>query len=119
MEGMRLWEADDNFTADYCEACPDSARGNPCADCPRPRVLPECEPLVAAYIVCQTQWRVGMGGRVGLDYTACRVAMEAQRAALALPPEAEAFEALQLIEAAMLQADAERHARDREQRAER
>lgn len=78
---------------------------------------------MAAYLAVQTQWRFGgMGTRTGLDYGAC-----IHRLSLALPrwqreggPH-DAFAGLgvdelmddvQIIEAALLEADAEKRERD-------
>lgn len=87
-------------------------------DCPAPPLLEENEPVVRAYYVCNTQWRVGMAGRTGLDYPACQAAIEAQRERLQLPAWVDVFSGLQTIEHAMLSAEAEIRERERE-RAER
>lgn len=34
-------------------------------------MLPECRPALAAYEVCETQWRTGFGCVTGFDYAAC------------------------------------------------
>lgn len=88
-----------------------------CKECPEPPLLPEAWPGVAAYTLCATQWRVGgMGGRVGLDYPACKLVIDLHRPRLADVPEAELFEDLQVIESAILRADREISERDRAQR---
>jgi hypothetical protein len=96
-----------------------------CAECPAPRLLPDCQPGVVAYQVCATQWRQGFAGRTGLDYPACIATLQ-----LYLPrwQQAEAgqgggafgalevgdlMEQVQCIEVAMLEADEERRERDR------
>lgn len=33
-------------------------------------ILPEAEPLWQLWLGCQTQWRLGVGGAIGLDYVA-------------------------------------------------
>jgi hypothetical protein len=94
-----------------------------CAECPAPLLLPESQPGVAAYIKCSTQWRMGFGGRTGLDYPACIQMLKINRAqwrkdmpneALVKTPLAELLDDLQVIESAMLQADAERRETERQ-----
>lgn len=116
---FRLWDVDrahgEDFTSAYCRDCR-KVSDSPCEGCPAPQLLAECLPAVRAYLVCATQWRVGMGGRTGLDYQACRIPLEAHRARLQLPDDAELWEDLQVIEHAFLDADAEQRERERAQR---
>lgn len=98
---------------DYCaKAC----GGRRCADCPAPTLLPEAIVPVLAYQLVRTQWRIGAAGRTGLDYPACGWAWAANRDRLQLPPDADLLEGVAVIEHAVLQADAERHAADRAHR---
>lgn len=83
-------------------------------DCPAPPLLAENEPIVRAYYACNTQWRVGMAGRTGLDYPACQAAVDAQRDRLQLPAWSEVFSGLQTIEHAMLSAEHELRERERD-----
>lgn len=87
-------------------------------DCPAPPLLAENEPVVRGYYACNTQWRVGMGGRTGLDYAACQIATDAMRDRLQLPAWPELLPGLQTIEHAMLAAEHDLRERERE-RAER
>lgn len=82
----------------------------PCAECPRPKLLPELEAIGAAFHLCDTQWRYGARGATGLDYTACEVMLAAQRAAFRLPRRQALWEGLRVIEQGMLTAWAERMA---------
>lgn len=73
-------------------------------------------------MACATQWRSGFGGRTGLDYGACmgvlRMRLPQWRAdfsAFASVTMRDLFSDLQLIEGAMLGADAERRERDEAQ----
>lgn len=61
---------------------------------------------VTTFLGVQTQWRVGMNGIIGLDYTAVESAVKLQ--ARRLPPRV--FEGIQVIEAAVLAALAEQRA---------
>jgi hypothetical protein len=94
-----------------------------CDECPAPPLLPTARPGVAAYVKCSTQWRNTFGGRTGLDYPACIQILKLARRAwrreapddpLVKRPLSALMEDLQIIESAMLAADAER--RDREER---
>ena len=71
---------------------------------------------MAAYLVCSTQWRVGgMGSRTGLDYSACKVALEAHAGGSEespWEPLTDTWRALQIVEHAMLECDGERRTRD-------
>lgn len=108
------------MTSEYCRKVCKGAR---CPECPAPDVLGEAQPGIAAYTVCQTQWRMGFGGRSGLDYAACRVELRARLPEwrerfpeFADMTENELFADLQAIETAMLSADNERRQRDESQR---
>lgn len=72
-----------------------------------------------AYGLVQTQWRVGPGGRTGLDYPACGWAWAANRERLQLPPDDLLLEDVTVIEHAILQCDAEQHERARDARDQR
>lgn len=86
-----------------------------CDSCPGPLLLPDSVPPVVAYQLCQTQWRVGgMGGRIGLDYSGCQIALAAHRERYELPPDSDVWEGLQVIERATMNADAEVAAAERE-----
>ncbi len=52
------------------------------------------------FIDCETQWRIGMGGIIGLDYTAVKTLLEIRQ----IPPDqwAEFLENIQIMEAAAL-----------------
>jgi hypothetical protein len=64
-------------------------------------VLAENWPTVQLWLRIQTQWRVsGMGGPVGLDYTAVEAAMRMLR----LRNRTELFDGLQVMEVAALKA---------------
>lgn len=90
----------------------------------QPRILPDAEAGVAAYLAVSTQWRAGLGGRVGLDYTAVLGALK-----LHLPRwrrESRAFDGLkladvladvQIVESALLHIDNERQQEDEARRA--
>lgn len=61
---------------------------------------PDCWPTVLLFLRVQTQWRQGgMGGAIGLDYTAVDVVM---RRARIEDPDGELFEGLQIMETAAL-----------------
>lgn len=90
----------------------------------QPRILPESEPGIAAYMAVATQWRVGFTDRSGLDYTAVIATLK-----LHLPKwrrQSTAWKGLtladilgdvQIVENAMLAADSERREQDEMQRA--
>lgn len=107
-----------SLTADYCRQ---TCGGVRCASCPQPRLLPDCQAGVAAYMTVSTQWRAGFGGRYGLDYTACIATLELhwkrwrKSAAFAGRSLGDVLEDVQIIERAMLDADAEK--RDEEEAA--
>lgn len=108
----------------YCRQCRaaggcDATKGEVC---PRPAVLPECLPAMLAYDACETQWRVGPGGVVGLDYTACiatltlylpRWEKEQPTADLTVP---ELLDDLRTIEQGLLTGMAEKAEKERLQR---
>ncbi|WP_277752532.1 DUF1799 domain-containing protein [Rhodanobacter glycinis] len=79
-------------------------------------------PALRAYDTCETQWRVGAGGAVGLDYTACIATLtlylprwnkELPTADLTVP---ELLDDLRTIEQAMLTGMAEKAEKERQQR---
>lgn len=72
-----------------------------------PRLRPENEAAWAAFMWVQTQWRVGFGGPVGLDYTACKVVLKAVGVRFKT-----VIEDLQVIEHACLAAWAEESQRN-------
>lgn len=100
------------------EYCRKVCGGTRCAECPAPHLLPESQPGVAAYMKCATQWRVGFGGRVGLDYTACMDVLRrnfprwSQAAEFDGITVDDLFDDLQVIEHAMLGADCEKRERE-------
>ena len=86
-------------------------------------LLLESQPGIAAYIKCSTQWRVGFGGRTGLDYPACIQTLKLYRRQLrkSVPADplvttalADIINDVQVIESAMLQADSERRESERQ-----
>ncbi len=106
--GPRLWDfearfANPDMTAEACRGCQVI-----CADCPRPRLLPECEEQVRAYLACRTQWRTGaMGGRLGLDYAGVRAALDALHPSMSPTRSKRLFAGVQVIELALLEVQAE------------
>jgi hypothetical protein len=93
-------------------------------------VLPECQPGIAAYLTCGTQWRTGgLGFRTGLDYAACIRTLDlylprwqrdesaiGQPGLFAALGVDDLMEDVMIIESALLVADHERRARDDAQR---
>ena len=65
-------------------------------------VLPQNRDTIRAFGVVQTQWRWTQGVRVGLDYTACQVALAARNFDFD-----KVLPGLQVMEAAVLEADTE------------
>jgi Phage related hypothetical protein (DUF1799). len=57
-------------------------------------VTPEAWPAVSMFLKVQTQWRVGMGGVIGLDYGAVRWLFELEQ----VSDQRQLLEDLQLIE---------------------
>lgn len=108
------------MTAEACGGCASicpAVRDDGRPGCPRPRLLPDCEPLVRAYMACHTQWRASANGaRLGLDYTACAVAIKALRPAASARRRARLLRGVQVIEAALLAVQAEAAAPDAPQR---
>lgn len=103
-----------DITSDYCRSC-----AKRCDDCPAPKLLPECATSVVAFATLKTQWRVGMSGRTGLDYTACFATLDrylprwqASDAAFAALTVEDLMGDVQIIERALLDADAEARERD-------
>lgn len=74
-------------------------------------VYPECELAFVTFSKLRTQWRVGMGGPTGLDYTAVLALIRAMR----LPREQsdELFEDIQTMEFSALTQIAENHERSK------
>lgn len=62
-------------------------------------VLPEAWPAVTMFLRVQTQWRVGMGGVIGLDYGAVRWLFELEQ----VTKPAELLDDLQVIEAKVVE----------------
>jgi|AraplaMF_Col_mLB_1032019.scaffolds.fasta_scaffold172703_2 hypothetical protein len=67
---------------------------------PDVEVWPDNAVALGVFVQMETQWRVGMGGPVGLDYTALRIVMRMNR----IPPDeqSELFEAVRVMERAAL-----------------
>ena len=57
-------------------------------------VTPEAWPAVSMFLKVQTQWRVGMGGVIGLDYGAVRWCFELEQ----VSDQRQLLEDLQVIE---------------------
>lgn len=68
-------------------------------------VLPEAWPAVEMFLRVQTQWRVGMAGLIGLDYTAVKWCFELKD----VSKPAELLADLQVIEARVLEILSERN----------
>lgn len=125
-KGERLWGREgQDTTIDYCRECRANG-GCPTIDaCPEPKLLPDAQPGVAAYLLVHTQWNVGgLGQRVGMRYEGC-IAMLERRLPSWQAEDPKVFGALtvddlladvQIIETAMLGADAERSEAERKQR---
>jgi hypothetical protein len=72
-------------------------------------VWPENAAAFEAFAALQTQWRVGMGGPIGLDYAAVPVVLELQGVA---PSERRrVFDDLRVMEAEALKVFSEKHGR--------
>ncbi len=85
-----------------------------CEACPAPQLLPEATGGVLAYLMVATQWRIGMGGRTGLDYTAALAVIDRNRAKFKrLGGARQAFADVQTIEHAFLDADSERREQEK------
>lgn len=119
-----MWDLDGAFPQLTSEYCRKTCGGKRCADCLQPRILPDAEAGVAAYMAVSTQWRAGFGGRTGLDYNAVLCALKLHLRAWRR--DSRAFDGLtladvladvQIVESAMLAVDAERHAEDETRRA--
>jgi len=72
---------------------PDEKRDNDC------EIIPDAYPAVSMFLRVQTQWRVGMGGVIGLDYGAVRWLFELEQ----VSNPAELLEDLQVIEAKVVE----------------
>lgn len=82
-----------------------------CAECPRPRLLPDAEFGVEAYLSCRTQWNLSpSGAAIGLRYEACLPMIRHQRRAWLdagvadVPTQHQLVTYLQVIERAVLEA---------------
>lgn len=62
-------------------------------------IIPDAYPAVSMFLRVQTQWRVGMGGVIGLDYGAVRWLFELE----GVSNSAELLEDLQVIEAKVVE----------------
>ena len=62
-------------------------------------VLPDAWPAVSMFLRVQTQWRVGMGGVIGLDYGAVRWCFELEQ----IENPRELLDDLQVIEAKVVE----------------
>lgn len=63
-------------------------------------IFPENETSVAVFIAMGTQWRVAMGGPIGLDYAALPTVMRFHRVPVAL--QADTFDCVQILESEAL-----------------
>lgn len=81
------------------------------ADDAQPHHLwPEHAPAFELFCVdLRTQWRVGMGGRTGLDYTACVAALRLRHTR---QRTAELLDDLRVLEHAYLDEEAQQRARE-------
>ena len=68
-------------------------------------VIPEAWPAVAMFLKVQTQWRVGIGGVIGLDYGAVRWLFDLEQ----VSEPAELLDDLQVIEAKVVGILVQRH----------
>jgi len=62
-------------------------------------VTPEAWPAVSMFLKVQTQWRVGMGGVIGLDYGAVRWCFELEQ----VSNPAELLDDMQVMEAKVVE----------------
>jgi hypothetical protein len=121
----KLWSIDTphEVTVDYCRAC---RKDGGCAKagtvCPEPQLLREAWPGVCAFLLVHTQWIVGgMGQRTGLNYASVLPLLERRLPQWqASDPETwgaltvdDLLDDVQVIESAMLSADAERREAER------
>lgn len=72
---------------------------------------PEHVPALRAWLDCGTQWRVGMGGPIGLDYAGVEAYLRAE--GIRGVERRERFAELRIMERAALRAWAEKRERDR------
>lgn len=92
--------------AAYCRS---ACGATVCADCPRPRVLPDALFAIDAFDAVSTQWQIGPTGRLlGLRYEGCAPALRMRRQqwramGLSPPSAAVVFEDVQVIELAQMQ----------------
>lgn len=75
-----------------------------CAGCPEPQILPENQVAISLFLACQTQWRCGMNGRTGLDYSG----VESAARLMETPDLPDTFARLRILEAEVLRVDRER-----------
>lgn len=87
-------------------------------------MLPENVPVLRAYEVCATQWRVSFAGATGLDYPACLATLDrylprwAKELPTADPRDAlDLLDDLRVIEQALLTAWADNAERDKQNKA--
>lgn len=117
-----LWSPD--ITVEYCIDC---RKAGGCAalgkQCPEPRLLPEAQPAVAAFLKVHTQWNVGgLGQRTGLRYESVIATLERvlpvwqadDPAAFGDRTVTDLLDDVQIIETAMLGADDERRKAERD-----
>ncbi len=108
---------------DYCRDC---RKAGGCAAvgkvCPEPRLLPDAQPGVAAFLKVHTQWNVGgLGQRTGLRYESVIATLERvlpawqadDPAAFGDRTVTSLLDDVQIIETAMLNADEERREAER------
>lgn len=85
------------MNSSYCSDCVAA-----CPKCPRPKLLPESEPIVRAFLACAaTQWR---GNGSGLDYSAVQVALRADYPRATRRKRNRLFAGIRTIEAALMAA---------------
>ncbi|MGH8083874.1 MAG: hypothetical protein ACREPV_01180 [Lysobacter sp.] len=88
------------MTSAACDGCRVMC---PASKCPRPRLLPQCEDDVQAYLACRTQWTVGANGaRIGMAYPGCEVAIRCAFPQAKRARRARLFAGVQVIEGALL-----------------
>ena len=92
--------ADGQGSPEYCANCR-SQRGEDwrCEPCNEPVLWAENLHIAELWAALQTQWRVGFGGPIGLDYTAASTVMTLHN----IDNQREALHGLRLMEAEALQ----------------
>lgn len=59
-----------------CRRCQEGrGESTRCNQCDQPVIMPENREAIELFWHCSTQWRVGVGGATGLDYSALPVVM--------------------------------------------